>query len=53
MIEDVFLPTQDAAGNTDATAPQDVPDLIDRNLSNFIPLLNMQQSGTTATGGQQ
>jgi membrane protease subunit HflK len=50
MIEDVFLPTQDAQG--DDLADRQVPDLIDRNLSNFIPLLNLQQNGTVP-GGQQ
>lgn len=48
MIEDVFLPTEDAAGDEQAQA---IPDLIDRNLSNFIPLLNLEPQGVT--GGQQ
>lgn len=51
MIEDVFLPTEDAAG--DEVEGQEIPNLIDRNLSNFIPLLNLQENQTSVTGGQQ
>ncbi|MFA7567697.1 MAG: FtsH protease activity modulator HflK [Alkalispirochaeta sp.] len=51
MIEDVFLPKQDASGAD--ISGRGVPELIDRNLSNFIPLLNLQRTGETVTGGQQ
>jgi hypothetical protein len=52
MIEDVFLPALDSSG--DDVADQPAPsDLIDRNLSNFIPLLNLQQNGQSVPGGQQ
>jgi membrane protease subunit HflK len=50
MIEDVFLPSQDAAG--DDVAGRSVPDLIDRNLSNFIPLLNLDPAASGVTGGR-
>jgi len=50
MIEDVFLPSQDAAG-TDIEG-RSVPDLIDRNLSNFIPLLNLDPAASGVTGGR-
>ncbi|MFW5642450.1 MAG: FtsH protease activity modulator HflK [Alkalispirochaeta sp.] len=50
MIEDVFLPTQDAAG--DDLAGRDVPELIDRGLSNFIPLLNLER-GEAVEGGSR
>ena len=42
MVEDVFA-GEDTTGET--------PELIDRNLSNFIPLLNLQREGTQ--GGLQ
>lgn len=51
MVEDVFLPTQDASGVDEETG-REPPELIDRNLSNFIPLLNLQRDGVTP-GGQQ
>ena len=51
MVEDVFLPTQDAQGDNETG--RSVPDLIDRNLSNFIPLLNLGENQTSLTGGQQ
>jgi membrane protease subunit HflK len=51
MIEDVFLPTQDASG--DDEMGRSVPELIDRNLSNFIPLLNLGGETTDVTGGQR
>ncbi len=51
MVEDVFLPAQDASG--DDITGREVPELIDRNLSNFIPLLNLQRDGANTTGGQQ
>jgi modulator of FtsH protease HflK len=51
MIEDVFLPSQDASG--DDITGREVPELIDRNLSNFIPLLNLQRDGESVTGGQR
>jgi membrane protease subunit HflK len=50
MIEDVFLPEQDASG--DDVMGREVPELIDRNLSNFIPLLNLQRDAA-AQGGVQ
>jgi modulator of FtsH protease HflK len=40
MVEDVFIPDAGAAGD-------ERPELIDRNLSNFIPLLNLQRDGVT------
>lgn len=40
MVEDVFAP--DTSGMDEAPAPST---LIDRNLSNFIPLLNLQEGG--------
>ncbi|SIP89492.1 membrane protease subunit HflK [Alkalispirochaeta americana] len=43
MVEDVFIPD-------DSSQEPERPELIDRNLSNFIPLLNMQRQGLT-TGG--
>lgn len=53
MIEDVFLPEQNAQGEDADPNGQDTTDLIDRNLSNFIPLLNLQQQPGSITGGQQ
>jgi modulator of FtsH protease HflK len=50
MIEDVFLPSQDSSG--DDIAGRSVPDLIDRNLSNFIPLLNLDPATSGVTGGR-
>ncbi len=41
MIEDVFLPTRGEE--------KEQPELIDRNLSNFIPLLNLQREGMGGT----
>ena len=46
MVEDVFAPEDQAAQDA-----QDTPELIDRNLSNFIPLLNLERAGTP--GGLQ
>lgn len=40
MVEDVFIPESGAARD-------ERPELIDRNLSNFIPLLNLQRDGVT------
>ena len=37
MIEDVFLTQEEE---------QETPELIDKNLSNFIPLLNLERGGT-------
>ncbi len=44
MVEAVFIPA-------DGSRPEQ-PELIDRNLSNFIPLLNLQREGA-APGGQR
>lgn len=46
MVEDVFAPDDQATRDM-----QDTPELIDRNLSNFIPLLNLERDGTP--GGLQ
>lgn len=43
MVEDVFVPH-------DRAREEERPELIDRNLSNFIPLLNLQREGATGGG---
>ena len=42
MIEDIFAPSELAS---DTQVEEEPSELIDRNLSNFIPLLNLQRNG--------
>jgi membrane protease subunit HflK len=49
MVEDVFAPVATTSDPSDAG--REAPELIDRNLSNFIPLLNLQREGVP--GGAQ
>jgi membrane protease subunit HflK len=57
MIEDVFAPELARAGaeggDSEAEMPEERSELIDRNLDNFLPLLNLQggSAGTTTGGG--
>jgi membrane protease subunit HflK len=55
MVEDVFVPSQTPGGEEMADQPEP-SELIDRNLSNFIPLMNLQRPNdapNATTGGQQ